>query len=1063
MNERSIFMEALAREGAERSAYLAEACGGDAALLKRVEALLESHEQAGTFLAKPVAERLAEKQVVGGEATSGSYTAAEPENSVRPGTVIGPYKLLQQIGEGGMGTVFMAEQTEPVQRKVALKLIKPGLDSRQVIARFEAERQALALMDHPNIAKVLDAGTTGQISECRMQNADFKSEIANLQSASGAGRPYFVMELVKGVPITKYCDEHHLTPRERLELFVPVCQAVQHAHQKGIIHRDIKPSNVMVCLYDGRPVPKVIDFGVAKAAGPKLTERTLFTELGQVVGTLEYMSPEQAELNQLDVDTRSDIYSLGVLLYELLTGTTPLERGRLKQAAFLEVLRLIREEEPPRPSTRLSTTEELPSIAANRGLEPKKLSGLVRGELDWIVMKALEKGRDRRYESANALAMDVQRYLSDEAVQACPPSATYRLRKFARKHKGTVLTIAAVAATFLSGLAASLWQWSRAEWQWSRAEKRAEGERIAKLNALAAAEAESKALASERQAREHAMAALRVMTDDFVEHQLARAPKLTEDNKELLRKIIKHFEGFAALTADDAESRAIRAEGFFRVGLMRVRLGELKEAEAAYTEALAIRKQLAADFPSRPDFRQQLAWSHNNLGNLLKNTGRLKAAEMSFTEAVALQKQLAVDFPARPELSEQLGWGLNNLGVFFFTSGRLKEAETAWSDALTVFKRLAADFPARPEVRRGLASSHNNLGNLFSNTGQPKEAEAAYTEGIAILKPLIADFSNSLELRQDLARGYNNLAALFRSAGRLKDAEMSFTDAVSVLKPLASEFPTRPEPSRELAWSYYTLSLLRLDTGRWKEAEPSIADALAIQKRLIAEHPDRPEFRKDLAATYTSLGRLFQTAGRLNEAEKANADALVIQKQLVADFPARIDFQNDVAGSFVNLALVCNQRRAFKEAKAYLEGAVPYHQAALQANSRHPQHRQFFQFHLHALVHANAGLHDQATALGAAEKFRDLGWNAPGNAYDAACALSLCIPIVEKDGQLDVAKRQAAVQFYGQQAMAMLRAAVEKGFKNAAHMKRDTDLDPLRQRDDFKKLVAELEAGGGKK
>jgi serine/threonine protein kinase len=285
------------------------------------------------------------------------------------------------------------------------------MDTRQVIARFEAERQALALMDHPNIAKVFDAGMTE------------------------TGRPYFVMELVKGMPITKYCDEHHLTPRDRLELFMQVCQAVQHAHQKGIIHRDIKPSNVLVALYDGKPVPKVIDFGVAKATGQQLTERTMFTGFGDVIGTPEYMSPEQAELNQLDIDTRSDIYSLGVLLYELLTGTTPIEHKRVREAALLEVLRVIREEEPPKPSTRLTTAEQLPTIAANRGLEPKKLSGMVHGELDWIVMKALEKDRARRYETANGLAMDVQRYLHDETVQACPPSAGYRFRKFARRNK----------------------------------------------------------------------------------------------------------------------------------------------------------------------------------------------------------------------------------------------------------------------------------------------------------------------------------------------------------------------------------------------------------------------------------------------------------------------------------------------------------------------------------------------------------------------------------------------------------------------------------------------------
>ena len=300
------------------------------------------------------------------------------------GTVIGPYKLIEQIGEGGMGSVWMAQQTEPVKRLVAVKLIKAGMDSRQVIARFEAERQALALMDHPNIARVLDGGTTS------------------------GGRPYFVMDLVKGMPITRYCDEHHLTPRQRLELFIPVCQAVQHAHQKGIIHRDLKPSNVLVALYDGKPVPKIIDFGVAKAAGQQLTDKTLVTGFGAIVGTLEYMSPEQAEVNQLDIDTRSDIYSLGVLLYELLTGSPPFSRKELTEAGMLEMLRVIREQEPSKPSTKLSTADGLPTLAANRGTEPAKLTKLVRGELDWIVMKALEKDRNRRYETANGFAMDVQ-------------------------------------------------------------------------------------------------------------------------------------------------------------------------------------------------------------------------------------------------------------------------------------------------------------------------------------------------------------------------------------------------------------------------------------------------------------------------------------------------------------------------------------------------------------------------------------------------------------------------------------------------------------------------------
>ena len=347
-------------------------------------------------------------------------TTPDRDASQRRSAVIGPYKLIEQIGEGGMGTVWMAQQTEPVKRLVALKLIKAGMDSKQVIARFEAERQALALMDHPT------------------------SPACSTPARPDAGRPYFVMDLVKGVPITRYCDEHHLTPRQRLELFIPVCQAVQHAHQKGIIHRDLKPSNVLVALYDGKPVPKVIDFGVAKAAGQPLTDKTLVTGFGDIVGTLEYMSPEQAEVNQLDIDTRSDIYSLGVLLYELLAGSPPFSRKELEKAGMLEMLRVIREQEPSKPSTKLSTAEGLPTLAANRGTEPAKLTKLVRGELDWIVMKALEKDRNRRYETANGFAMDVQRYLADEPVQACPPSAGYRLRKFVRRNRSALVMASVV-------------------------------------------------------------------------------------------------------------------------------------------------------------------------------------------------------------------------------------------------------------------------------------------------------------------------------------------------------------------------------------------------------------------------------------------------------------------------------------------------------------------------------------------------------------------------------------------------------------------------------------------
>jgi serine/threonine protein kinase/tetratricopeptide (TPR) repeat protein len=748
---------------AERTAVLERQCAGDAELRRRIEALLKAHDDAGEL---PAAQP--EPMVTCGPA-------------VQPGQVFaGRYKLREKLGEGGMGVVFVADQTEPVERRVALKIIRAGLDTHRLLARFEQERQALALMDHPNIAKVFDAGM------------------------DQAGRPYFAMELVRGLPLTKYCDDARLSPRQRLELFIPVCQAVQHAHQKGIIHRDLKPSNILVGLYDDRPVPKVIDFGVAKATGPRLTEQSLYTEIGSIIGTLEYMSPEQAQLNNLDVDTRSDIYTLGVILYELLTGAVPFSCKELQQAGLAEMLRIIKETEPSRPSTKLSHSGTLPSIAAQRQTEPHKLTALLRGELDWIVMKALEKDRGRRYETANGFAMDVQRYLADEPIQACPPSAGYRLRKFVRRNKGPVVAASVVLFCLVAGIVGT-----SAGLVW------AARERDEKAQALIA---ETKARLAEQKMRDQAVSALRAMTDD-IENQMARATHLTEENKELLRKIVKHFEGFAALTADDAESRAIRAEGYARVGLMRYRLGELKEAETAYADALAIQKQLVADFPARPEFRHELASTHNKLGILLRNTGRPQEAETAFAEALAIQKGLAADFPARPEFRQALAGIRYNVGNLLNAAGRFQEAETAYADALALRKQLASDFPTRPILRRALAMSYNSLGWLYHNMGRLKEAERAYADALTIQKQLAADFPTQPLFRQELATSHHNLGNLLRDTDRLKDAETALADALLIQKQLAADFPARPDYREELAATRLSMDALLQRKGRLKEAE----------------------------------------------------------------------------------------------------------------------------------------------------------------------------------------------------------------------------------------------------
>jgi serine/threonine protein kinase/tetratricopeptide (TPR) repeat protein len=778
MQEQSLFIEALEKGNpAERAAFLDCVCADDPELRRRIERLLQRHNQDGNFLESPVPPLGA--------------TVDEPIRE-RPGVVIGPYKLLEQIGEGGFGTVWMAQQTEPVRRLVAVKLIQPGMDSRQVLARFEAERQALALMDHPNIARVLDAGATA------------------------TGRPFFVMELVKGVPLTEYCDERRLTPKERLELFVGVCRAVQHAHQKGIIHRDLKPTNVLVASYDGKPVPKVIDFGIAKAAGQQLTEKTLVTGFGAVMGTLEYMSPEQAELNQLDIDTRSDVFSLGVLLYELLVGTTPLERMRLKDAGLLEALRLIREEEPPRPSTRLSTTEQLPSIAVHRGVEPKKLSGLVRGELDWIVMKALEKDRNRRYETANGLALDVQRYLNDEAVLACPPSAAYRLGKFARRHKAGLgvgsLVLVCIAVIGGSGGWLARDQASR---RWEAEGKAAE--------VLQAAEP----LLRESQPRNPALTAAAQRLEALLDggslgpearrraEQFRRDVRMLADLDEIrLRQA--DSKGVAMFDAAGAEQRY--AAAFAAYGLDMVALGPVKAA--ARVRESAIRDALLAGLDA---WIQVKPAQDRDLLRAVADGADASAWRRSFREAALAGdttqlRALAGQAEALAQPPTVLAW----LGSVLAAAGLGNEADSILRQAQ---ERYPGDFwinytlghlltlgplPPRPDeavgycraavaLRLGSAEARSILGVALLSKGDTDGAIAAYRQAIALdpefaiahtnlgnvlawntpqLDEAIAEYHKAIELDPKYATGHFHLANALSQQGKLDEAIAEYQKAI---------------------------------------------------------------------------------------------------------------------------------------------------------------------------------------------------------------------------------------------------------------------------------------------
>jgi serine/threonine protein kinase/Flp pilus assembly protein TadD len=794
---------------AERAEYVRRVCGENAELGKRVEELLAAHFEAGDFLERPPATVL---------------HRIDEEIHAAPGTVIGPYKLLQQIGEGGMGVVFMAEQNEPIQRTVALKIIKPGMDTRQVIARFEAERQALAVMDHPNIAKVLDAGTTE------------------------GGRPYFVMELVKGIPITKYCDDHKLSVRERLQLFNPVCEAVQHAHQKGIIHRDLKPTNVLVAEYDNHAVPKVIDFGVAKATAQKLTERTMFTEFGQVIGTVEYMSPEQAKFNQLDIDTRSDIYSLGVLLYELLTGSTPFERERLREAAFDEVLRIIREEEPPKPSTRLSASETLPSVAANRHTDPNKLSRNVSGELDWIVMKCLEKDRNRRYETANGLAREIERYLNDEHVQACPPSAAYRFRKFARRNKAALAaTIAAIAVLMILviGLAVSN-----------------------RLIDAQRAEAET-----ERQRAEENLLRARVAVRDILfEAALGRGEwsQVPESlHKKFAEKTTAFYESLLQAGSSSASLQYETAVGYRSLAVLHNSLKNIEKAEGFARQSIEILDRLPAEHPEVFEYRNQQAYSHYVLGSVLTHVKRKGVAEPAFQRSATLYESLISERPDALGCYSELMLCYDSLIKLQKSRGGTKDAEQTLERVLALQANLPPVAASAPLLSR--------IANLLENFGRPDQAIDAYRK--------------ATELGPN-ADTYANLGDMLRRWGKLKEALDSCHKAIKVDPQSSRAYTVMGNTLRQLnqldeavaacrkgielapdsGWPYVNLAIALRDQGKLDEA-------VAASRKGLELVPDYAIGRYELADILRRLGKLDEAVDECRKAIKiapVNAQAHIL-------------------------------------------------------------------------------------------------------------------------------------------------------------------------------------------
>ncbi len=825
----------------EREAFLDRECCGDDQLRQELEQLLQG--QTLIELA-PLSEGTAPRAQGVPDLAIGSAFA-------------GRYRVLAKLGEGGMGSVYVADQTEPVARRVALKIVKPEALSSQVLARFEQERQALALMDHPNIAKVLDAGV-----------AD--------------GTPYFVMELIKGVPITRYCDKAKLTPRQRLGLFVDVCQAVQHAHQKGVIHRDLKPSNILVGLYDGKPIPKVIDFGVAKATGAKLGDHSVCTEVGQIVGTLEYMSPEQAEMSNLDIDTRSDVFTLGVVLYELLTGTVPFSRKELQAAGYAEMLRIIKEVEPPRPSTRLSHSGSLPSVAACRQTEPAKLTKLLRGDLDWVVMKALEKDRSRRYQTVNGLATDVQRYLADEPVVAGPPGAAYRLKKFVKRNQAQAAAAGLVLLALLGGMVGATWGYLRAE----QSRRDAEAARDAEAEQRAEAEAQrDKALAAQQRAAEQ-------------QRRAESNEKKAEEEKRVAQAVRDFLQTKLLGQADPrTQADALLARGGAAAAADRdVTVRQLLDRAAAELSP----EKIEENFSNQPLLQAELL---HTVGHTYRGVGELGLAVALLQRSAALyRRHLPADHPAALT-------AFHNLALAYQAAGRVPEAIRLYEQVKEAFaKRLGADHPDTLVVM-------NNLARAYQADGKVREAIRLYEQvREAQERKLGADHPNTLATLNGLASAYradgklpeairlfeqvkearekklgadhpftlgtlNNLAGAYRAAGKLPEAIRLYEQVKEAQeRKLGPDHPHTLTTLNNLATAYWRASQL-------DRSIPLFESVLKRQEaRLGRDHPSTLMTIANLGVNYRDAGRLGEALSLLKEARskgKAHASLAWVEGALI--------------------------------------------------------------------------------------------------------------------------------------------------------------------------------------
>ncbi len=831
LSAKEIFILAVGLESiAEQEAVVNEYCSAAPELKMQVQRLLAA---AGTDLRESPLDAIV-------HAFGPEQTHANPESnenpqplidlkqtlvmtSIKVGGQIGRYRLMEQLGEGGMGVVYVAEQVEPVRRKVALKVIKPGMDSKQVIARFEAERQTLALMDHMNIARVLDGGTTEQ------------------------GLPYFVMELVRGLPITSYCDKANSSTRERLELFNAVCSAVHHAHQKGIIHRDIKPGNVLVTLHDGKPVVKVIDFGVAKALNQPLSPNTVYTALNQVVGTPLYMSPEQMELSGLDIDIRSDIYSMGVLLYELLTGTTPFDRERLLKSGFDEMRRIIREEEPPRPSHRITTLPkaELSTCAKKRGLDDRTFTKSIQHELDWITLKALEKDRNRRYESSSAFGADVQRYLDDETVLACPPSLAYQLSKLVRRNRVAVLVVGATMFSLLLGLTLTAWQWSLA---------------------IAAKQDTANALQLVEQKADLANARLGVAEDviddmytQFAQDWLSQQSKLSNVQREYLEKAVTAFERLAALDPTDTKPRIGAIVAKYRSGSILRVLGRVDEAIILLEQSIEMCNSALKFSPSDTDLRIYRAEAHIMLGSIYKDKSnhpeKLIHADEALVELNAVESNGQLTEPQREQLSKGFG---NSARLLSSEKTRKSEARKAADLSVAISRQLCHDKPTDLAFTERLADSLSSKGQQCLWWGeQNEECVAAYQESIELQLQLVVKRPERHHSLKSLPYSLGNLGIVLRRLKRAEEADAVVLKNVEIARKLVGRFPDILAYQSGLGEVLRSAGNLELRHENFAIALDYWIQSKDVLTKVVDQFPDERDARASLVLSYLTIGSQY--------------------------------------------------------------------------------------------------------------------------------------------------------------------------------------------------------------